>query len=378
MKYMGSKRAMLRNGLGTLIVEEARYCERVVDLFCGAGSVSWFAAQSTRRPVLAVDLQHYAAVLAKAVVGREAPINPAEVAAHWIDRAVAERNASSLWRDSVALEERFDDTKKLVKEARRLCRSPSEAGPIWNAYGGHYFSPKQALTFDYLLRHVPNDEPERAVCLAAAASAASRCAAAPGHTAQPFQPTEGAAVYLRRFWNRDPIGICESVLEDLCGRYAQTAGDAFVADALDVAERARPDDLVIVDPPYSAVQYSRFYHVLETVARGECGMVNGIGRYPPIQERPQSDFSKKGTSREALQRLVESLAASGATVILTFPEDDCSNGLSGEAVLEIARACYETRETAVVTKFSSLGGNNRGRQSHRSSNELIILMRPRA
>ncbi len=168
------------------------------------------------------------------------------------------------------------------------------------------------------------------------------------------------------------------MLEDLCGRYAQTAGDAFVADALDVAERARPDDLVIVDPPYSAVQYSRFYHVLETVARGECGMVNGIGRYPPIQERPQSDFSKKGTSREALQRLVESLAASGATVILTFPEDDCSNGLSGEAVLEIARACYETRETAVVTKFSSLGGNNRGRQSHRSSNELIILMRPRA
>ncbi len=85
MKYMGSKRAMLENGLGHLIVEETQRCERVVDLFCGAGSVSWFAAQSTRRPVLAIDLQHYAVVLARAIVGREGPINSTELAAGWID-----------------------------------------------------------------------------------------------------------------------------------------------------------------------------------------------------------------------------------------------------------------------------------------------------
>ena len=377
MKYMGSKRAMLENGLGHLILQEAQRCDRVVDLFCGAGSVSWFAAQSTRRPVFAVDLQHYAVALARAIVSREAPMNSAEIAAGWIDRAVVERNASPLWRESVALEQRLPDTRELVEEARRLCRAPSGVGPIWNAYGGHYFSPKQALTFDYLLRHAPGDGPERSVCVAAVATAASRCAAAPGHTAQPFQPTEAAAVFLRRFWNRDPIAICESVLENLCGRHAQAAGDALVADAVEVAEQAGPNDLVIVDPPYSAVQYSRFYHVLETVARGECGAVAGVGRYPPIEERPQSDFSKKSTSEGALRRLVEALAAAGSTVILTFPEDECSNGLSGEAVLEIARSCYETRQTAVVTKFSSLGGNNRGRRSHRSSNELIVLMRPR-
>ncbi|MGI8650154.1 MAG: hypothetical protein ACR2KW_07225 [Rubrobacter sp.] len=46
-------------------------------------------------------------------------------------------------------------------------------------------------------------------------------------------------------------------------------------------------------------------------------------------------------------------------------------------MLEIARSCNETRQTVVVTKSNSLWGNNRGRQSHKSSNELIILMRPR-
>ena len=44
MKYMGSKRTMLLNGLGTLLKAEMPKHDRVVDLFCGAGSVSWFAA----------------------------------------------------------------------------------------------------------------------------------------------------------------------------------------------------------------------------------------------------------------------------------------------------------------------------------------------
>ncbi len=202
MKYMGSKRAMLKNGLGELILREAQRSERVVDLFCGAGSVSWFAAQNVPRPVVAVDLQHYAVVLSGAVIGRDFPLNSAELAAHWLDRVVCDRNASPLWRSALALEQRIRDTEELVAEARLLCESASTIGPTWNAYGGHYFSPSQALTFDYLLRHLPEEEPKRSACLAAVAIAASRSAAAPGHTAQPFKPTGAAAAYLSRTYAR--------------------------------------------------------------------------------------------------------------------------------------------------------------------------------
>jgi hypothetical protein len=55
MKYMDSKRAMLVNGLGHFLVSEAKDHDRVVDLFCGASSVAWFAAQSCAMPVLAAE-----------------------------------------------------------------------------------------------------------------------------------------------------------------------------------------------------------------------------------------------------------------------------------------------------------------------------------
>lgn len=70
MKYMGSKRAMLTNGLGHLIEEKARGRSRFVDLFCGSGAVSAFVAQRAKLPVLASDLQEYATTLTEAVICR--------------------------------------------------------------------------------------------------------------------------------------------------------------------------------------------------------------------------------------------------------------------------------------------------------------------
>lgn len=369
---------MLENGLGDLILREAQQCNRIVDLFCGAGSVSWFSAQNTQRSVLAVDLQDYAVILSRSVVERDYPLNAAELITRWLDAVVEHRNTSPSWRAALTLEESNLDTVTLVGDARSLCGSTSEVGPMWNSYGGHYFSPSQALSIDYMLKHIPEQEPEKSVCLAATASAASRCAAAPGHTAQPFQPSATSAMYLRSSWNRDPVTVTKTALLNICARHAQVPGKALTADATKIASELDPDDLVIVDPPYSSVQYSRFYHVLETIVRGECGEVSGVGRYPPIEERPQSDFSKKTQSRIALERLVSSLSNSGATVILTFPEEECSNGLSGAIVREVVQNWFDIEQRMIAARFSTLGGNNLGRASRKASNELIILMKPKA
>jgi 16S rRNA G966 N2-methylase RsmD len=372
---MGSKRAMLKNGLGDLIYEAAKDAGRVVDLFCGAGSVAWFAAETTPLPVLAVDLQLYAVALARAVIERGTPLDHRELCSAWLGGAEQSRDASPLWREAAAVSD--ENIAALVREARTLCARPSAVGPIWNAYGGHYFSPAQALTIDHMLSRLPKREPERGVCLAATIRAASNCAAAPGHTAQPFQPTTTAGPFVREAWARDPLGEARRALEELSPRHARVVGEARVGEAVEVADTLRPDDLVIVDPPYSGVQYSRFYHVLETVARGESVSVEGIGRYPAIGHRPQSDFSVRGRSKVALERLLSSLASAGATVVFTFPAGDCSNGLSGDAVVEVAGAWYEIERQLVDGSFSTLGGNNGSRASRTASSELILLMRPR-
>jgi adenine-specific DNA-methyltransferase len=378
MKYMGSKRRMLQNGLGDLICNRAQHAERIVDLFCGAGSVAWYVAQNIALPVVAVDLQAYAITMAQAVIARSTPLDPAQVEKKWLTRARRAIARSRLMKSAMVLQAREENVGRFAQKARALClKKRSKSRPIWTAYGGYYFSPAQALTFDFMLKYLPTEEPERTVCLAAVISAASRCAAAPGHTAQPFRPTRTASPFLLEAWNRDPLEYSRKALERICPKHAKMVGEATVADAIKFAADLKSSDLVIVDPPYSAVQYSRFYHVLETVARGYCGSVSGAGRYPPISERPQSEFSKKRTSRQALRRLFIALSKAKVTVIFTFPAGECSNGLSGKIVREMAQNWFNVEAKRIGGQFSTLGGNNSHRASRKPSNELLLLLRPR-
>ena len=377
MKYMGSKRAMLENGLGKLLITQAEQFNRVVDLFCGAGYVAWFAAENTTKPVLAVDLQKYAVTLAQSVISRDKALDYESLRKKWLIPVKRHSRTSIFWKDALKLERSSKNIYDMVNQARQLCEISASIGPVWNAYGGYYFSPKQAITFDYLINLLPQTEPEKTVCLAALIGTASKCAAAPGHTAQPFQPTETAGKFIKLAWDFDPIEVCKGELKLLCPKHAQTIGEGRVGNALEIASTLSADDLVFVDPPYSNVQYSRFYHVFETIARGDSVSVNGAGRYPPIIDRPQSGFSREGEAKQALTSLLSGLSQSQATVIFTFPSGDSSNGLSGQIIKDQASIYFDIEETIVDGIFSTLGGNNSGRSSRKDSKELILLLKPK-
>ncbi|MCL5995522.1 MAG: DNA adenine methylase [Chloroflexi bacterium] len=372
---MGSKQALLKNGLGKLLFEQSYYADRIVDLFCGSSAVSWFIAEHTTKPVLAVDLQSYATCLAESVIGRTQPIDYAQALAVWIDTARRASKHSIVWRD-ISLLTRAYKGEEFVSSARALCQDKKGTGLMWRAYGGHYFSPAQSAKLDFLMRHLPDEPCLHNVCLAALIIAASRCAASPGHTAQPFQPTQRSIKFIFEAWDRDPFSESQNALQMLCGRHANAKGETLIADAVEVAKQLKRHDLVFVDPPYSDVHYSRFYHVLETIARGKCGPITGVGRYPPYEERPQSDFSLKSRASNAVKQLLNSLASAGARVVLTFPKNECSNGLSGESVIEIAREWFHIVENAVDSRFSTLGGNNSYRAARLKAHELILLMEP--
>jgi 16S rRNA G966 N2-methylase RsmD len=377
MKYMGSKRVMLQNGFGSAIVDAGSKSKRVVDLFAGSGVVAWYAAEHLNQPVLAVDLQAYSAVLSSAVISRTRGLNVPKLERQWLE--AAQRSARSQPQWSAAKEFSKPANRAAVKRARRLCDTESGA-MIWRAYGGHYFSPCQAIQLDRALSMLPEREPDRSVCRAALIAAAGYCAAAPGHTAQPFQPTKSAIPYIRDFWQRDPLIYAANWLTQIAPRFAKKKGETEIADALDVVEELEADDLVIIDPPYSAVQYSRFYHVLEAIARadGDFGniTISGVGRYPPAAERPRSDFSLKTQSRAAIENLIDALADSGCQAIITFPEARCSNGLSGEQIAQLAKEQFSVETKTVKGRFSTLGGNGTTRAARTSSAEMIISLTP--
>lgn len=373
---MGSKHKLLTNGLGQLILEESRHAERVVDLFCGGSSVAWFVAEKTMRPVLATDLQQYAVVLARSVITRTKALDPVGTAKDWFDTVLDIRKNSEHWQSAQLLASSHTNVPRYVEASRSLCNSTSGSGSIWRSYGGYYFSPAQAATIDAMLHALPEEEPVRTVCLAATISSGSHCAASPGHTAQPFQPTPGASRYIAEAWDKDPLELARKALEQICTLRANVAGDAVVGEAVSIASTLSSSDIAFVDPPYSGVQYSRFYHVLETIASGAEELVAGKGRYPPLAARPQSAFSNRGQSREALVSLLENLSKARTTVILTFPAGESSNGLSGDIVAEVADRLFDVQRRQVFSsRFSTLGGNNSNRAARSKSEELVLVMR---
>jgi adenine-specific DNA-methyltransferase len=265
--------------------------------------------------------------------------------------------------------------RRSVTAAREFCEESCD--PVTKAYGGHYFSPRQALLLDAFRESLPRDPQGRSVALAALICAASECAAAPGHTAQPFQPTKKAAVFLFESWRRDVIAHAKAALERICPRHAKVIGSGTVCDAETLGGQLRRGDLAFVDPPYSGVHYSRFYHVLGTIAHGHCSEISGTGRYPPRERRPRSEFSLRSKAKGALERLLELLAEKGVRTVLTFPREETSNGLSGAAVEGIARTYFKCTTTVVNGRSSTLGGNLENRKARIPAYEVILVMSPR-
>lgn len=375
MKYMGSKRSLLSGELGRILTRASSKSDRFVDLFAGTAAVAHYVAERVHTPVIAVDLQRYSAILAASVISRTEPLDPQICAATWLKPA-----EEAVASDS-QLEQLLRASTPLDVPSASAARSVSAASPhrLVRHYGGHYFSPHQALVLHHMLETLPGDREMRTLAHAAILEAASKCAAAPGHTAQPFTPSERLLPFIREAWARDPIEVARSAVMGLSLRSAKTAGEAHVMGAMDFADgMLRDGDLVFCDPPYSDVQYSRFYHVIEGLALGGWAAVEGVGRAPARSLRARSEFSLRRTAATALNELLERISDSGGQVVMTFPAGETSNGLSGRRAVDLVGRYFHCSVLVVPHVHSTLGGAKTVdgalvRGSRRRLEELVIV-----
>lgn len=371
MKYMGSKNTMLKNGLGGLLKEQCPKSNRFFDLFCGSAAVSRYVGENTNSQVISCDLQTYSYYLSQAIIGRNSalPAIQLETIRQWLSYAKG-------YQTKYTGEIETKETQKCVFENRKLSKTSSSA--LVQAYGGFYFSHDQALMFDYLMRNLPREVAVAKVAMAALIESASYCAASPGHTAQPFQPeNENGLTAIMDAWSKDPIENIEKKIQSFSKRFANQIGESIVGDSLSCIDNIEEGDLIFLDPPYSGVHYSRFYHVLESIARLKVTHVSGRGRYPAPEERPKSDYSLKGKSLASTNTLLESISNKKAKAIITFPNGKCSNGLSGMLVKELANKHFKVTRELIKGRFSTMGGNNKNRPARQVSEELVLLLEPK-
>lgn len=389
MKYMGHKGKMLPV-LGEVLLHYADGAEKIADPFCGSAAVSWFLAENSDKEIVSGDIQSFAVARAKAVIERTEPFNPDHMIKSWFARATAvvEQVAGHFPNNLRSIEPNLtepEQIKQVVTQSRNFCRDVlpvvfddlGGAWPISKAYGGYYYSPVQALVFDALRQCLPTDTDRRKVALAALVEAVSRAAAAPGHTAQPFQPTASSAKYIVEAWTRNSWTLVKKAVEEIASRVALVKGKGSVSDFGRTISCLNEGDLVFADPPYSGVHYSRFYHALETVTRGTEFEPEGKGRYPSIDKRPSSAFSKKTMAKEAAKQLLEACAAKRTTLILTFPTIGASNGLEAKDFVGYGRTLFSgVHIEEVESDFSTLGGNKKHREARQACNESIICFVP--
>ncbi|WP_372236643.1 DNA adenine methylase [Microbacterium sp. RU33B] len=319
--YLGNKSRHLRPIVSTVLGLAAPGTS-VIDLFAGTGVVSRELAKA--RQVTSVDVQAYSATLAQALCSprkydaRERT-QIVERARNWLDALPSEVSAlldyESMVTDGANTEPslfvllteegsltRTNATDPALSSAKAdaLAALTTAGAVITSYYGGVYFSYRQALEIDALMAAIGHSHatPAEATAVAALLGVASDTVSTVGsHFAQPTrlrartgEPKVSSIVktirarsasvlvsyelWLRRYAALDPTKFaCSTVTSDFRAVLG-TIGDDVGA--------------IYADPPYTRDHYSRFYHVLETIA---------VGDDPGVTTAPGSDQASRGLYR---------------------------------------------------------------------------------
>lgn len=353
--YLGNKSRYL-DAIEQVVDSVAAPGSTACDLFAGTSVVTRRLAE--RRPVVSADVQAYSQILARALTKPEA-ITEGEIRAllatakEWLERvepftrdlqrfeARAAANASLdpsplaslIEHGSFLAEDLGPSAFAAAKQQARNCLGPDTATLTWY-YGGVYFSYTQALELD-ALRHAARVMPAHwDTVVAALMGAASDAVSTVGnHFAQPVQPRNrdgslkqswAAAVARRRRY---------SVLQGFArwlARYAEVRPTRYPCTAMQSDFRETllglgPDvGVIYADPPYTRDHYSRFYHVLETIALDDDpGVSPAPGSGAPSRglyrvDRHQSPFSIRSQVRSAFQDLFEGAKRLRVPLVLSY------------------------------------------------------------
>jgi len=121
----------------------------------------------------------------------------------------------------------------------------------------------------------------------------------------------------------------------------------FKEDANALAKKIKTD-IVYIDPPYNSRQYSRFYHVLETLTKWDKPSLHGTALKP---EPENMSAYCKVEAKDRLSELVKDLNAKYLVVSYNNTYDSKSNSSKNKITLaEIKNILTEKGETKVFEK----------------------------
>lgn len=303
----------------------------VLDLMAGSNAVSY--ALKEFFTVYTNDVQEYSYVISKAVIENQS---------EKISSQTAEKDLS-------------ENIKKNLKE------------PTYNfferVYCDTYFSKTQCKYIDsirYAIEKLDN-EYKKDLYMFALMCAMCKVQSTPGHFAQfmpkdhpriiPLQKMDINAEFLEKCNNYSNLYINNNNNKAFCGDYK----DLFKKNIGHI-------DTIYLDSPYSQEQYSRFYHVLETLVKYDNPTVNFKAKYR--NNRFQSDFCYKSKVKQEFANIMSFCKQNEINLVISY---------SNKGVLdytELEKLCGEYFSSVQVNKINYTH-STQGKGT-KELNELII------
>ena len=327
-RYTGSK-AKLVGWIMSLIDKE---CSGKVflDIFAGTGVVAAAAASNSFRHVIVNDLLYSNYASFKAFFGK------------------GEWDGGKL--------------KKIVDNYNNVDSKDIKENFFSKNFGDKYFNLETAKIIGFIRDKIEKDkakltEKEYFILLASLMYSADKVANTVGHyDAYIRKKPKDSKFYMKLI---EPIKVKKI--------------DIFREDSNLLVKNLRAD-VVYIDPPYNSRQYSRFYHVLETLIKGDTPKLYGVALKPEPEN--MSDYCRV-KAPEVFGDLIKNLACKYIVVSYNNTYNSKSNSSRNKIKLEQIRQILESRgETKIFNKTHRFF--NSGKTSFENHQELIFITKVNA
>jgi adenine-specific DNA-methyltransferase len=379
ISYMGTKRE-----IAPAVVDVINAASGGVALDAFAGMCSVGEALAPYRQVWTNDVQMFAHDVAAALfTDGDLPIGRIRISDLHFNRYLAQKetlsrafSAALRAEADLILCEKFDEFEALYTDFKNILilESARFAGCQFSLftklYSDTYFGLSQAIEIDSIIAAIEDvgatgcsTADQRRWLRISLGRAVLRTANSTGHFAQYLRPKVGSfRTFIRQrrreIW-REWLNSADD-MEPVGSVDWRKGNKSFNCDCLELipqfAYSTERPSVIYADPPYTDDQYSRFYHLLETLVLYDYPEVTGAGVYRI--DRFRTPFSIKSQAAAALDALVSAVSNVGADLVLSYP----TNGLiyqTGHDPLTIMKTHFRSVERcqAISHDHSTFGAS---------------------
>lgn len=425
IQYLGSKLRLLENIED--LINEHTLGNNVCDLFSGSGVVSHYLSSNYK--IIANDIQRYSCAITEGLLDCD------QISDDLLKSIMNQLRSSNLYQKGLkSAQKLIDFENNSLEEAKNgnpnlligfseqcslytydverplslakddhftiikndyLNKNKAKEMIITYLYGGVYFSFEQAIYLDVIRQKISNSLYESSVknaLLAALISTASEIVNTVGKQfAQPMKLTDrtGSPKKLQiertiRDKNYSVLDVFEKFLLKLNAARKHVSDkqhEVYCKDSIEfLADYNDRIDCFYVDPPYTIDHYSRFYHVLETIAKYDRPVLDVMKRKEGIKvmnglyrnDRHQSLFCIPSQVKNSFESMIKGCAKHQAPLIISYSSYDNANDersrlLKTEELKIIAEKYYSKVEV-------KLASGHVHRKLHSNNNNLNVII----